>query len=242
MVDKKKKVEKKGTEKITEVFDIKKGKKGEEIVIGGEEKIPSGNEEKKDYNKLLRNILIGIGFFIIAFIAVILMIEASKHFSYKDLEFEKVKVGKIVFYKTQFPIQGDDGWKTFNLYMRTNPNDLEVIPFEGDKINLKNILVINQTDEFQCGGKGIISIANLIQFLKDGVGIDVVQDKNATCDEQGRYIFLEIESANETKIVQNSQNCYTIQVSNCQILEGTEKFILEKLVELKAEAKQANSY
>lgn len=238
MTNKKKRTEK---EEVTEVFDIKKGKKEDEIVVEGEERIPSGIEEKKDYNKLLKNILIGVGFFIIAFIAVILIIEASKHTTYKDLDFEKVKAGEIVFYKMQFPTNVGGEWKTFNLYMRTDPKELEKIPFEGRRINLKEVLVLNITDEFQCEGMGIISVANLVQFLKDGMGVDVVQDKNASCDEQGRYIFLEIEPANETKIIQNSQNCYTIKVSNCEILKGTEKFILEKMTELKAEAKQQES-
>ncbi|VVB79753.1 Uncharacterised protein [uncultured archaeon] len=241
MAIKKKRTEKKDTEKVTEVFDIKKGEKEEEIVVEGKEKVPSGIEEKKDYNKVLKNILIGVGFFIIAFIAVILLAEASKHFTYEGLEFEKVKAGEITFYKTQFPTYINGEWKNFNLYVRTNPKDLDKIPFEGERINLKDVLVLNVTDDFQCGGAGVISIANLAQFLQDGLAVDVVQDKNATCDPQGRYIFLEIDPSNETKIVQNSQNCYTIHISNCEILEGTEKFIVEDLIELKAEAKKQAS-
>lgn len=235
----KKKVEK---EDVNEVFDLKKGKEEKEVVLHGKETIPSGKEEKKDYNKLLRNILIGIGFFVIAFIAVILIVEASKHSNYNGVEFEKVKAGEITFYKTQFPTYKEGEWKTFNLYLRNAPQKLDSISFEGERINLMDVLVINFTDDFQCGGSGIIATANLVQFLKDGMNVEVIQDKNATCDQEGRYIFLEIDPANETKIIQNSDTCYTIQVSDCKILEATEKFIVEKLVELKTEAKESSSY
>ena len=58
----------------------------------------------------------------------------------------------------------------------------------------------------------------------------MVKDENATCDISGRYSYFTLKPGNETKIKQEFPFCYDIVVNNCEVLEATEKIMLEILV------------
>ena len=95
-------------------------------------------------------------------------------------------------------------------------------------MNKREMLVLNNTDEFGCGGKGVIAIANMVQIL-NAVKIKAIIDPNATCDSQGRYTIVDIQYGNETMIEQYGPSCYKIYVKDCKILEGTERYVVEVL-------------
>jgi hypothetical protein len=80
--------------------------------------------------------------------------------------------------------------------------------------------------DFKCEGKGIIAIQNLLNLYKF-IGITVMSDENATCDPEAKYTFIQILEGSETKIEQTGQSCYNIYINNCEILEGTEKLMIE---------------
>mgnify|MGYP000259427762 CR=1 FL=1 len=61
----------------------------------------------------------------------------------------------------------------YNIYIRKDPRKLAEIPFEGDLVLKKN-MVINMTEEFRCEGYGIIAVANVIN-LYEAIGVDVMQ-------------------------------------------------------------------
>ncbi len=219
-----------------------KEKKIDDISEIKEEKIkPSGNEEIKKLddgqiksnNKILKKVFVGLGIFVVLFIFIILFINSINSFEYKGINFNVVKdTGDLIFYNTAFPMYSSETGEhvaDYNVYLRTDPRKLQNIVFEGD-INLAKILVINSTG-FNCEGNGVIAIANFVQVF-GAIGTQVVKDQNASCDSQGRYMFVQIQSGNETSIKQVGPSCYEFNVNNCEILEVTERFIVETLAQI----------
>ncbi len=203
--------------------------------MGNKKEIDEPKISKKELekqNKTLKNIFIGLGIFIFVIIIVSLSINSAKHFEYKGVEFNVIKEGKIIFYNAVFPeyhrITGKH-IRDYNFYLRNNPRKLENIPFDGEVI-LRKDTVINITKEFNCDGDGIIAVGNLVQVL-ERFGTKVIRDPEAGCDAMGgEYIFIQIREGEETSIEQFAPTCYNLYVNDCEILEVTEKFIVELLV------------
>ncbi len=213
--------------------EIKKEEKSEEP-----EKISA--EQSKSENKVLKWFFIAIISFAVLFVITGFVINAMNHFTYNGVEFEIDKtqlVGKTV-YKTSIPysytdkITGKAVSTDYNFWLRTDPRTLEDIRFEGE-IALKDNMVINMTKDFNCNGDGIIAVANIVNVY-GALGTKVIKDENAGCDDlYGRYIWVNIKEGNETRITEWGLNggCYNIEVKDCEILEGTEKFLVETLAE-----------
>lgn len=217
-------------EKVCEVFKIEKDK--EEKIIktcGTEEKKPATKEQINEQNKILRNVLIWLGVIIFVFLIGYFIIDSIRHFEYRGIKFDVVKESDIIFYKTSIPVLYQDNIVPYNFYMRNDPRELEGMFFEG-KISFLKEMVINITEDFNCDGDGIIALANLVN-LYGVLGANVIKDENATCDSQGRYVFMQIQPGDETSIEQFGPACYNLNVNNCEILEVTERFMIETFIE-----------
>ena len=228
--EKKSKIPKK--EKVCEIFKIEKN--GEKTIktCGTEETKIAGKGQIKSENKILRNFLIWLGILIFVFVLVFLIINSIKHFEYNGVSFSVIKEGEIIFYNSAFPMYSPITGKhvaDYNVYLRNDPRKLEGIPFEGE-VKLAETLVLNSTG-FNCDGDGIISVMNFVQIF-DALGIKVVKDSNATCDVQGRYMFIKLQPGNVTGIEQFGPACYNFNINNCEILKVTERFIVETLIEI----------
>lgn len=218
--------------KFYEFFNVKKKGKTKTIKKEGEynEKITKKGQKKKEQKQLIWVLSI-LGIFILAMIVGWILI--NKPIKYEGVEFKKVEDnGGLILYNTKLPTYTQTGEfdGNYHFYLRNNPKKLEKIPFEGN-LTFTSFLVINATDELKCEGDGIIGIAN-IQNLYNFIGIKVISDKNATCDELGRYTYINIKKGEETKITQEGYSCYEISVKDCEILEATERFMLEGFVEI----------
>jgi len=251
---KKKSVSKKEKKVIEdEIFQVEKN--GEEKIVReeilSEPKTPSAEQLKKEKKTLIKVVIVLMGF-ILMFIAFYLVNYYSTHFTVEGVKFEvdKTTLLGVTLYKTTIPgMINDEGNFTAGIYgaskqvyyriwFRNDPRLLTNVPFDGEIVLLKNI-VLNMTDSFNCNGNGIIAIANL-QKVYNLIGATMIKDKNATCDEAGRYTFLRISEGNETKITEYNQNgeCYEIGINNCEILPATEKFMLELLIKINEEMKK----
>lgn len=235
-------------EKVCEIFDVEKN--GEEKTIKScgieEEKAPSGIQIKKE-NKIFKIIVIVMIGFVLMFLAVIWLVNYFNHITVGGVIFEIDKTtmtGKTI-YRTSIPVSYKDSITgqtvaaDYNFYFRTDPRVLEKIPFEGG-ISLKKNMVINMTKDFNCKGYGMIAIANLLNLYRL-VGTSVIRDENATCDDlYGKYMFLNIEEGEGTYILEHGFNggCYRMKIKDCEILEGTEKFMLETLIEVNKKLNQ----
>jgi hypothetical protein len=206
----------------------KKTSKDKEVKKNKEEDSEK-KEINKRQNKQLRNILIMIGVVILLIVAIVIIGKSATKFTYNGVKFKMMKEGNLMFYATSLPVQYQGEMRDYNFYLRNDARKLEV-PFNGT-LDLKSNAVLNMEKEFNCGGKGVISIANLMK-LYQFIGINVMSDKNATCDPEAKYTFIQILEGNETKIEQTEQSCYNIYINNCEILEGTEKLMIETLVKV----------
>ena len=218
-------------EKVCEIFKVEKDK--EEKIIkacGTEEKKSATKEQINDQNKILRNVVIWLGAILFVFLIGYFIVGSIRHFEYKGIEFDVVKESDIVFYKTSIPVLYQDMVVPYNFYMRKDPRKLKGMVFDGEIVLLKD-MVINVTEDFNCDGDGIIAIANLAN-LYGVLGTNVIKDENASCDPQGRYMFIQIQSGDETSIEQFGPACYNLNVNNCEILEVTEKFMLETFIKV----------
>ncbi len=235
----KKKVE---SEKVSEIFEVEKN--GEEKVIEthATEKVeekPASQEQIKKENKIFRNIVIVMIGFVLMFFVVYMIINSLKHFEVNGVNFEIVKEGRLTLYKTFIPVIYNGSAASYNFYLRNDPRTLKSrVNFSGELI-IKENAVLNQTEDFNCNGDGMIAIANVLQ-LYDIIEVDVIKDGNASCDSAGRYMFLNIQRGNETRIEKFGPSCYNIYINNCEILEGTERFMLETFVEVKQAIDKAN--
>lgn len=233
---KKKKKDNKKTKRkeVSETFELEKN--GEEKVIEAkgvkEEKISNIGQKKKQ-QKQLRNVLIGMGVVVLLIVSIFFFLKIVRIVDYKGVKFELVKEGELLLYNTKVPLYNSDGkhYSDYNFYLRNNPKELGEIYFEGEMVFVQN-MVINTEESFNCDGDGIIALAN-VNNLYSLLGANVIKDENASCDANGAYSYVNIIPGNETKVEQVGPACYDISIKDCEILKGTERFMLETFVKLK---------
>ena len=154
--------------------------------------------------------------------------ELQKKISSGERDFEILDEKGIKFYHTSFPISYQGKLVNYNLYLRNDPRKNEIdIPFSGELV-VDKAIVLNSTGDFQCEGKGVLANHVFNEFFTY-LGATIMEDPEAICDEENRYTFINIVEGEESKIEQNGISCYTFHVSDCEILEVTEKFITEAL-------------
>ena len=213
-------------------------------VVKLEEEPVSKEKRAREENKILRNILIGIGILTVGIFLLVIISNSLSKFEYRGVGFEITRLCDtgppcLVLYKTDLPVKVSGknvtltwpGNKTndYNFYLRKDPRKLDV-SFNGS-IEFKDIMVLNSEDDFVCDGKGAIAAANLnnlYQILK----VKVIRDENATCDAFGRYMYVNVKPGNATNIEQVGPSCYNINIKDCEILEGTEKFMIETFIKV----------
>ncbi|VVB82066.1 Uncharacterised protein [uncultured archaeon] len=221
---------KKEKEEVCETFEIEKNGKQEVVKACGieEEKAPTEAQLKKE-----KKIFIGVGItmigFILMFAGVFFVIYLNNHFQVDGVSFEIVKQGgQLTLYKTFVPVMYQGKLADYNFYFRTDPRKLTDISFNG-VLNMQTNMVLNMTQDFNCDGDGVIAIANLLNVY-NVIGTKVMKDDNASCDANGRYMFVKILEGNQTEIKQFGSSCYNIYVKNCDILPSTERYLLETLI------------
>jgi len=195
------------------------------------EEIKEKKKIKSEEDKVLRFVLLFIGVFFLVLIVSFFVIRQQNNPDYEGLTFNVIQEGEITFYQTSFPVLYQGEVAEYNIYLRNNPKELaRKVAFEGEIDSIKDT-VINITKEFDCDGDQVIAIANLVN-LYNALGKDIMADNNASCDELGRYMYIVVQPGEETSIEQYGPSCYNINIKDCEILEGTERFIAEMLVKI----------
>ena len=214
-------------EESVEVFEVEKDGKEKIVETKSMEilnDIPSEGQVNKE-NRMMIKIFLTLGILIASFFGVWFFMNSLNDFEYKGINFETVK--EIAPYRTSIPVLYQGIKTDYNFYLRNDPRELENIGFDGN-LNIKPFMVVNATNSLNCGGDGIIAIANLANLYKV-LGTQVIKDQNATCDRNGTYMFLNIAEGNESQIEKYGPSCYQLNVANCEILKVTEKFMVESL-------------
>ncbi len=238
IMEKRKKDSKKKKE-VREIYKVEKDGKEKIVEAKGiiEEDSARRKGEIEKENKLLRNILIFIGIFLLVIVLSFFIIKFSNQFKYKGVKFNIIEEGELIFYHTSFPVMHNGEIANYNIYLRNDPRELgKKVLAKGPIISIEDA-AINMAEDFNCNGDGIIAIANLVN-LYNALGKNVMKDDNSSCDDLGRYMILNINSGNETNIENFGPNCYNININNCEILEGTERFIVGMLVKINRDLSQ----
>ena len=230
----KKSVKKEDKEEVCEVFDVGKGKSEKEIssckIIP---KRHATEEEKKEHEGILKIVVISIIGILLVTMGTWYFIESQKSFNYVGLKFKILQEGDVTFYHTTIPwFNGTQYMGTYKVYLRKDPRIVAQTVLMDEKISWRSIVVLNSSErKASCQGDEIISIANLDQIIRTGIGLDIGRYANASCDEQGRYTFLNIQEGNTTQIVKYGPSCYTLEYAKCEILDVTERLIVKALAE-----------
>ena len=115
------------------------GKRAKEKKSKGTEEIKepvSRENQAKEHNKILRNVLIGIAILVAAIFLLMFISKSLSRFEYRGVEFEKVRICDtppcIITYRTSLPVKTDSAGKNpvivpasennadYNFYFRKN--------------------------------------------------------------------------------------------------------------------------
>jgi len=228
---KKKKTAKKDKKEVKEIVEITKDGKEKTKEFHGVEKEKHASKEQIKRQKKQFGVILGVlGAIILLCLVAFIINYKSTHFDYKGLKFKKVVQGEIIFYEVPMVTQYEGSKLTYNFYLRTNPNKLKDVVFDGE-IELKNDLILDVTTEnLFCDGDWQISIGNLMNL--NVFNINVGKNENISCEEGSDYIYVNIHEGNESRIEQYGPACYNLYIADCEVLAVTEKFMVETFVKV----------
>ncbi len=220
----------------------------EKMVIEKEDGEIKDKELKKKQNKQIKWAV----FLMVSLTLIILAVpyitkNYINKFDYIGLEFQKTKLGDLVFYSTKFPVVRGTGQVIgeYSVNFRSDPRNLEYIKIvdipdniitfmEGLRGSYTPVYISLDTEMKTCEDSGI-ALMNLAGFLRDS-GLDVKSavtnatyaEENgveyATCLNKPGNTVIRIYSGNKTAIYKTMKNCYDIVFKDCEIIPATEKF------------------
>ncbi len=227
-------VEKKKTrkEKFIEFFKIRKNGKIKTIKKSATIEIPETSKNQiRNENRILINLFGAIFVFLIVLFAFWFVGKMSMNFSYEGVDFNVVRQGNIIFYNTKLPALYQGQHIKYNIFLRNDPRSLEKnVPFEGNW-SYRDFLVLDSTSPFSCEGRGAIAVANLVQLYQI-MGAQILRSPNATCDSEDRYTLIKLVDDNSTYVQEVAPSCYEVHINQCEVLEGTERIMIEMLVKI----------
>ncbi|MCH7568205.1 MAG: hypothetical protein IIA87_02175 [Nanoarchaeota archaeon] len=202
----------------------------------------------KGERKIEKELLWIVGF--IAFLVIIFLVASSifkgfNQIEYEGLIFTKERLGEIPVYHYSYYFENKGVIIKYNLYLRNDPRTLDV-PVEGKDIIFdrgKRVYIsVNASGLQQCP-YSVLAVADLASFLSDNQfnvkGGDpgffeagAKRQEWVTCENKPGNVVILIVEGKETKITINN-NCYEITVANCEILEATEKFRVQSIIDAK---------
>jgi hypothetical protein len=200
---------------------------------------------KKEFYWVLSVMGIMIGILIVSS----LIFQSFNNFEYENLAFSKERFGEIPVYRHSYfissPITGEVTTK-YNLFLRKDPRKVEV-PITGDIEYPSSgfvYLSVNATGLLDCKDSSI-AVAGLTAFMSNnqllvrGASPDKEQAEKAgawyvSCDErpvETDNLAIIIQKGEETKIEKVSDDCFIIDISQCEILDALEKFEVQSILD-----------
>ncbi len=188
----------------------------------------------------------GIGILLLAGVVFWLVFSTLGTFVYHGLAFSVEKLGNnLVVYHYVYTFKDSEGQLSrYNVYLREDPRK-NTVPVLGEISYPQHLirLSIDSTNLQKCED-GSIAISELSAFLKNNefeikVGspdLDKANQANVSvvdCETHPRDSVILVTESNQTAIIKNDM-CYRIEVNNCEILPGVEKFIVQSLIDAKA--------
>jgi hypothetical protein len=184
-------------------------------------------------------------------IAIIILVPLIKHnfidkFVYSKLDFQKTRLGDMVFYSTYLPVADSSGQKiigTFSINFRNDPRKLESIPVDMKSefitFNKKDVVYVSIGDMNRNCLEGTAATLTLAGFLRQfaqmnvSAGMSNEQTANEnnfpyiTCENSKNNTVIKIIEGDKTEIRQINSNCYELEYKECEVMKVSEKFIIE---------------
>lgn len=223
----------------------KKAEVEENAVEEDKESPEEAKKKEKSVEKELLKILIFLGVLVVIFLVASSFFRGFNTFEYQGLTFTQESLGEIPIYHYYYYFDDRGEVIKYNLYVRTDPRTLEV-PIEGDDLLFgrgKRIYVTVDSKDLQECKNSILSIADLSRFLTDNqfnvkggtpnfweAGEKGVE--HITCEIKPRNVVVVVQAGDETS-VNIEGNCHTITIANCEILEATDAYKIQSIVDAK---------
>ena len=162
---------------------------------------------------------------------------SEEKFTYRGVNFSVVNFCDsgpcLKTYNTKLPVISDGKKAEYNFYYRNDPRVLEtLVPFNGE-IELKKNISMNISYGLSCEGYSAVALENFGTLFRV-YGAEVTPG-NAECGIDSTKVHISLKESNETKIDQISNSCYTIEIKDCEVVMGIERFLYESLVEINKE-------
>ena len=182
------------------------------------------------------------------FFASYYIFKSLNTFKYEGLTFTKERFGEIPLFHHYYNFNSKGELFQYNLYLRNDPRK-NTVPITGKAIDERiefgqdNFVYLSVAPEnlTQCEYSRV-GISNLASFLTDNQlnvkgaapNESLAEENNvryATCSTHPNDIVIIIQAGNETKLIQEEDDCYIIQIANCEVLQAIEKFQIKALLD-----------
>ncbi|MEM4605651.1 MAG: hypothetical protein QW103_01270 [Candidatus Pacearchaeota archaeon] len=196
-------------------------------------------KEEYEQNKQLAWILGILILFFGAFLASYFYFQSQNYFNYAGIDFRKERIGEINFYHAKFPITYQEQvYRIHNLYLRTDPRKNK-IPVNTN-FSISERVIISLDEEIKKCDKAVLGQTNLAMFLwampwvknvtaaltdreaAERNNMDFADCSNAS----NRRTIILVKKADKNSIEMESENCYRLNVANCEYLKVAEKYIM----------------
>lgn len=237
---------KKGKKEVCEIFDIEKNGREKTIESCGAGEVKKGHITKTLMEKEKRQlfcIIAAMAVILISFFLVYAISQQSKRFEYNGFNFEKIMYDKLPLYYTKISItRADSNIINYNLYLRDDPRKKNIKP-DAFVHFMRGDIFISLNKDFEKCDDTSLAMTN-IGMLFGAIGLDLkaaldnleqaemLKRPYATCENTKNNTVILYKMANETGIKQQ-ENCYIINVADCEILNATEAFIMQTLSDMK---------
>tara|TARA_Y100000034_G_scaffold136687_1_gene214943 strand:- start:4264 stop:4971 length:708 start_codon:yes stop_codon:yes gene_type:complete len=216
-----------------------------------ENKIIKKRSKKLTVKEKQKKQLIWVIVLMVSLVAIVILVPLIKtqfinKFVYSKLDFQKTQAGNMVFYSTRIPVGDLKGnvIGDFFINFRNDPRKLD------KEISYKQTTTMpvfsrDETVYISTGEMnrncidGTAAVLTLSGFLKQFALMNIsgaISDQKiaketgfpfVTCLNSPDNTVINIIEGDETKIVQTSPDCYTLEFKDCEVMKVSEKFILE---------------
>ncbi|GIU68576.1 MAG: hypothetical protein KatS3mg001_426 [Candidatus Pacearchaeota archaeon] len=189
--------------------------------------------------KILRVVLLSALIILILVFVIAYIINLPRSFEYRGVKFKVVNFCDqgpcLKTYNTQLPVtyreNGQLKKANYNFYLRNDPRTLEKkVVFEGN-LSLKKNLFMDITFDKSCKGYESVAVANFATLYRI-MDVNINATSDFGCDLLGNSMYISLQESNSTNIKQIGPACYEINIKDCEILEGMERFMVETFVKL----------
>jgi hypothetical protein len=218
-----------------EVFEVEHDGKTEEKTACGV--VPGKRASKKDLknqDKILKGFIIFIAVVAMFFLLWWLISYSVRYFEYQNMEFEVVKEGDIIFYKTSLPVEYQGNVIPYNFYLRRDPRKVgNLLDLEEKMVFRKNLVFDLKTENLYCEGDWNIAIGNLVSmFNLFGISTLIYNESEEYLPAED-YLNIVFDEGEETEIIKVNELNYELNVADCDILSVTEKLMVEAIKQFK---------